>query len=65
MAKGKDFRPSQTAPRSGQYEMVGPRGGRTGIERTVVKNEPLPPSRESGQKYVLTDPTKHSGKRRK
>lgn len=65
MAKEKSFRPSQTAPRSGQYEMVGPRGGRTGIERTVVKNELLPPSPESGQKYVLTDPTKHSGKRRR
>ncbi|TJW12730.1 MAG: hypothetical protein E5W82_16595 [Mesorhizobium sp.] len=29
-------------PRSGQYEIVGPRGGGSGQERTVVRNEPLP-----------------------
>ena len=65
MPKGKGMRPGQKAPRSGQYEMVGPRGGRTGIERTVVKNEPLPPTQDSGQKYILTDPTKTGGKARK
>lgn len=46
-------KPGERANRSGQYEIVGPRGGRTGEERTVVKN----------QHYVLVDPTKHkSGK---
>ncbi len=40
MSKGQGFRPGQKAPRSGQYEIVGPRGGRTGVERTVVRNEP-------------------------
>ncbi|WP_199738764.1 hypothetical protein [Corallococcus sp. CA054B] len=48
-----------TAPRSGQYEIVGPRGGRTGEERTVVRNEPLPPTPQSGQGYRITDPTKN------
>jgi len=50
--------PGSKAPRSGQYEQIGPRGGRTGIERTVVKNEPLPPTPKSGMGYRLTDPTK-------
>lgn len=56
------FKPGQKAPASGQYEIQGPRGGRTGIERTVVKNEPFPPTLQAGQKYVLADRTKTGGK---
>ncbi len=55
----KSFKPGEIAPKSGQYEIVGPRGGKTGIERTVTKGEPLPPTRKSGEKYNLIDPTKH------
>lgn len=54
----KIFRPGQKAPTSGQYEMLGPRGGHSGIERTIVKNEPFPPTLQSGQSYVLVDRTK-------
>ena len=58
------LKPGQTAPRSGQYEIVGPRGGRTGQERTVVRGEPMPPTRSPGQRYELVDPTKNgSGKK--
>lgn len=52
-------KPGQRAPRSGQYEIKGPRGGDTGRERTVVRGEPFPPTPKPGQKYVLVDPTKH------
>lgn len=55
----KTFKPGEKSPRSGQYEFVGPRGGRTGVERTVTKGEPLPPSRQPGEKFILVDPTKH------
>lgn len=55
----KTYKPGETAPRSGQYEILGPRGGETGKERTVTKGEPLPPTPEAGQKYTLVDPTKH------
>jgi len=55
----KKFKPGQKAPRSGQYEIVGPRGGRTGNERTVVRYEPMPPTPKKGQGYVIVDPTKH------
>lgn len=56
-------KPGEKATRSGQYEIVGPRGGKTGAERTVVKGEPLPPTPQKGQKYVLADPTRNkSGK---
>ena len=57
MAKG--YKPGEKAPRLGQYERVGPRGGRTGDERTVTRREPLPPTRDPGEKYILVDPTKH------
>ena len=52
-------KPGQKAPASGQYEIIGPRGGRTGAERTVVKGEPLPPTPESGQGYRIADRTKN------
>lgn len=55
----KTYKPGQTAPRSGQYEIVGPRGGRTGVERTVTRNEPLPPTLAPNQRFILVDPTKH------
>lgn len=46
-------------PRSGQYEIIGPRGGHTGKERTSTRGNPLPPTPKPGQGYRLTDPTKH------
>ena len=55
---GKTYKPGEKAPRSGQYQIIGPRGGK-GAERTVVKKEPLPPTPKSGQTYRLVDPTKH------
>ncbi len=59
----KSMKPGQHAKRSGQYEIVGPRGGHTHKERTVTKGEPLPPTPQKGQGYVLVDPTNNkSGK---
>ncbi len=55
------IKPGSPAPRSGQYEIVGPRGGHTGEERTVVRGEPMPPTPKPGMGYVLTDPTKNGG----
>ncbi len=52
-------KPGSKATRSGQYEIVGPRGGKTGKERTVTRGEPLPPTPQKGQGYVLVDRTKH------
>jgi hypothetical protein len=55
----KTLKPGSTAPASGQYEIVGPRGGRKGTERTVTKGEPLPPTPSSGQSYRIADRTKN------
>jgi hypothetical protein len=56
--KQQPLSPGSKAPASGQYGIVGPRGGATGTERTVVRGEPLPPPPQAGQKYVLVDRTK-------
>lgn len=53
------FRPGMIARQSGQYEIVGPRGGRTGDERTVTRGEPLPPTPKPNMGYRLVDATKH------
>jgi hypothetical protein len=59
MAEKDSYRPGETARRSGQYGIVGPRGGCTGEERTVTRGEPFPPTPKAGQRYTLVDPTKH------
>jgi hypothetical protein len=57
------LRPGQQTPTSGQYERVGPRGGKVPGEITSTEGNPLPPSLAAGQTYKLVDPTRH--KRRK
>ena len=59
------FKPGEKANRSGQYEIIGPRGGHTGVERTVVKHEPFPPTRKPGEQFRLVDPTKNGAGRKK
>ena len=58
MAKRSGFKPGQTAPASGQYQQVGPRGG-AGKEVTVPKGHVLPPTPSSGGTYKLVDRTKN------
>jgi hypothetical protein len=60
MSKDKLYKPGEKVPRSGQTEIVGPRGGKTGEgERTVVRDERFPPTPKTGQKHKIVDPTKH------
>lgn len=56
---GKTHKPGQPVPRSGQAEIIGPRGGHSGQERTVTKGEPFPPTPKPGQGYQIVDHTKH------
>lgn len=57
------LKPGDTSPASAQYEIVGPRGGRTGEERTVPKGRPLPPTPQKGQTYRIADRTKNDSGR--
>lgn len=61
MSKKPILNPGQATPRSGQYGLVGPRGGDLGSEVTSTKGNPLPPTPKPGQGYRLVDPTKHRG----
>ncbi len=54
----KPLKPGNDAPKSGQYQEIGPRGGK-GREVTVVKRETLPPTTKPGSTYKLVDPTKN------
>lgn len=58
MAKTSGLKPGTEAPASGQYQQVGPRGGK-GREVTAVKGKPLPPTTVRGSTYTLVDPSKN------
>jgi hypothetical protein len=51
----KTLNPGETAPVSGLYELIGPRGGRTGRERTVARGEVLPPPPKKGMTYRIAE----------
>jgi hypothetical protein len=53
------LKPGAPAPESGQYKVVGPKGGDRGREITAIKGKPLPPTQQPGERYILTDKTKH------
>jgi hypothetical protein len=62
MSKNSGYKPGQTAPKSGQYQEIGPRGGK-GHEVTIVKGERIPPTTQKGSTFTIVDPTKNkSGK---
>jgi hypothetical protein len=59
----KPLKPGSTAPFSGQYQQIGPRGG-LGKEITSVKDTTLPPG-PKGTTYKVVDKTDNkSGGRR-
>jgi hypothetical protein len=47
------LRPGTRAPVSGQYERIGARGRRTGLEATVTEGAPLPPTPRPGETWKL------------
>jgi hypothetical protein len=55
----KTYKPGQPTPKSGQYGIVGSRGGKVGTEVTAVIGKRLPPTPKPGQTYILVDPTRH------
>ena len=64
MGKKPEFKPGETVPQSGQAEIIGPRGGQTGEERTVTRGEPFPPTPKRGQVFRIVDVTQHRKPRR-
>ena len=64
MAK-QPMKPGQPVDRPGQYEEVGPKGGRTGHEVTMPGGHTLPPTSKPGNGFVLVDPSKNDAGRGK
>ena len=58
----KQLKPGTPAPYSGEYAIVGPRGGK-GAERTVIKGEPLPPTPLPNSEYKLVRPARNGAGR--
>jgi hypothetical protein len=50
--------PGAATPRSGIYEQVGPREGRTGSQVVSTTGKPLPPTTKRGQGWTLVKPAK-------
>ncbi|PNE12954.1 MAG: hypothetical protein CR217_00260 [Beijerinckiaceae bacterium] len=53
--------PGTRAPRSGIYEQVGPRGGRTNEQADSTRGKPLPPTDVAGRNWTLVKPAHHKG----
>lgn len=58
----KSYKPGEKVPVSGQYPVLGPRGGDQGTEVTVKKGVPFPPTPRPGMGYGTPDVTKHKRK---
>ena len=59
----ENIKPGETVSDSGQYQIVGPRGGNTGeSEVTLIKGKTAPPTPKPGQTFKLVDLTKHKRK---
>jgi hypothetical protein len=58
MAK-QPMKPGQPVVRPGQYEEVGPKGGKTGHEVTMPGGHRLPPTSKPGNEFILVDPSKN------
>lgn len=65
MSKKEILPPGAKAPVSAEYELIGPRGGDTGKERTVVRGKPLPPTPKPGMGYVVHRPAHNNAGKRK
>lgn len=44
MSSNSEFKPGNTAPKSGEYQVVGPRGGKTGDQVTMQQGTTFPPT---------------------
>ena len=53
------LKPGVPAPFSGIYDIIGSRGGDTGVQRVAEKDEPLPPTPGVNQTYKLAKKAKH------
>lgn len=65
MARNQTSKPGTPTPASGLYDVVGPRGGKTGRQVTSVEGHPLPPAEKPGETYRLAQRAKNDAGRGK
>lgn len=53
------IKPGQNVPNSGEWAIIGPRGG-IGPERTLVKDEVAPPTPKAGSHFKLVRPARNA-----
>ena len=58
----KTVKPGQVVPNSGEWVIVGPRGG-IGKERTLVKGQMAPPTPSAGSHFKLVRPARNGAGR--
>lgn len=59
MTKSYTVKPGQIVKDSGQFIIVGPKGGISKTEVTLIENKPAPPTPKPGSKFVMVDKSKH------
>ena len=59
----KRVRPGERVPASGLYQIIGPRGGETGKERTMARGETAPPTPKPGESYRIAERAKNKSGR--
>ncbi|MHB8152675.1 MAG: hypothetical protein ACYDG3_06350 [Bacillati bacterium] len=57
-AIGRTLKPGEIAKYSGEYQIIGPRGGH-GDERTIVQGEAAPPTPLPNSHFKLVRPAKN------
>ncbi len=55
--------PGTPAPRSGIYEQLGPRGGKTGEQADSTRGKPLPPTEPGNKGWALVKAARHKSGR--
>jgi hypothetical protein len=59
----KPISPGTPTPRSGIYEQLGPRGGKTGEQADSTRGKPLPPTDHGNKGWILVQAARHKGRK--
>ena len=61
--KNRDVKPGEKVPASGLYQIIGPRSGETGRERTMARGETASPTPKPGETHRIAERAKNESGR--